>query len=84
MRDNFDFLQEDKHQGFPQADAILFGGHSHTHQSTQINKFAISLQYLKKEGRAEVDCLPVDKHKTFLRVDTINFGEHGQSWPKYL
>ena len=43
-------------------------------QGTQNNKFSISLQYLKKEGRSEVDFLHIAKHQTFLQVDTINFG----------
>ena len=53
-------------------------------QSIQNNKLAISLQYLNKEGRDEVDILHVDKHQTFLLVDTINFGGHDHSCPKYL
>ena len=36
-------------------------------QSTQNSKFVISLQYLRKEGRDE--------------VDTINLGGHGQACP---
>ena len=35
-------------------------------QSTQNSKFVISLQYLKKEGRSEVDFLHADKHQTIL------------------
>ena len=34
--------------------------------------FAMSLQYLKKEVRDEVDFLDVDKHQSFLQVD-FNF-----------
>ena len=52
-------------------------------QSTRNSKFAISLQYVKKEGRNEVDCLYPDKHQTFLQVDTDNSAEHGQSCQKY-
>ena len=37
-------------------------------QSTQNNKFAISLQYLKKEGRNEVGFLYVDKYQTLLQL----------------
>ena len=40
-------------------------------QSTQNNKFAISLQYLKKNGKNEVDFLLADKHQRFLQIDTI-------------
>ena len=35
-------------------------------QSTQNNKFVISLQYLKKEGKDEVDFLRADKYQTFF------------------
>ena len=37
-------------------------------QSTQNNKFVISLQYLRKEGKAEVDFLQADKRQ----VDPIS------------
>ena len=38
-------------------------------QSSQNSKFAMSLQYLKKEVRDEVDFLHADKHQSFLQVD---------------
>ena len=38
-------------------------------QSYQNSKFAMSLQYLKKEVRDEVDFLHADKHQSFLQVD---------------
>ena len=38
-------------------------------QSFQNSKFAISLQYLKKEVRDEDDFLHSDKHRSFLQVD---------------
>ena len=34
-------------------------------QSTQSNKFAISLQYIKKEVRDGIDFLHTDKHQSF-------------------
>ena len=37
-------------------------------QITQSNKFAMSLQYLKKEVRDEVDFLHADKHQSFVKV----------------
>ena len=49
-------------------------------QSTQNSKFVVSLQYVKKEGRDEVDFL---QHQTFLRVDPINLGGYGQTCPNY-
>ena len=43
-------------------------------QSSQNSKFAMSLQYLKKEVRDEVDFLHVDKHQSFLQVDFNTLG----------
>ena len=40
-------------------------------QITQNNKFAISLQYLKKEVSDEVDFLHADKHESLLQIDTM-------------
>ena len=51
-------------------------------QITQNNKFAISLQYLKKEVSDEVDFLHADKHKSLLQIDTmilIGIVKHSQS-----
>ena len=44
-------------------------------QSSQNSKFVVSLQYLKKEVRDEVDFLHADKHQSFLQVD-FNTGHH--------
>ena len=52
-------------------------------QNTQNSKFVISLQYLKKEVRDEVDFLHADKLITFLQVHTINLSGHGQACPNY-
>ena len=43
-------------------------------QSTQNNKFAISLKYLKENRKNEVDFLLADKHQRFLQIDTIILG----------
>ena len=51
-------------------------------QSIQNKKFLISLEYLKKEGRGEVDFLHTDK-QIILQVDTINLGGHGQACANY-
>ena len=51
-------------------------------QITQNNKFAISLQYLKKEVSDEVDFLHADKHESFLQTDTMIFDRYGQAFPK--
>ena len=52
-------------------------------QITQNKKFAISLQYLKNDGRDEVDFLHADIHQTIVQVDTINLGGHGQACSNY-
>ena len=70
------------HQSFLEADTIDLVAMSMHVQSIQNNKFAISLQYLKKEGRHEVDFLHGDK-QTFLQLDTINIVEYCHSRPKY-
>ena len=43
----------------------------------------MSLQYLKKEVRDEVDFLHADKHQRFLQIDTIILGVCGQACPNY-
>ena len=52
-------------------------------QSTQNNKFAISLQYLKENVNNKVDFLPTDKHQSFLQIDTSILGVCGQACPNY-
>ena len=71
VRDEVDFLHVDKHQNFLQVDfntlgikvsykvilSLLLGMIKHS-QSTQSNKFAISLQYLKKKlGMEFIFCM---------------------------
>ena len=53
-------------------------------QIIQNNKFAISLQYLKKEMSDEVDFLHADKHESFLQIDTVIFDGDGQAFPEFL
>ena len=43
-------------------------------QNTQNSKFGMSLQYLKKEVRDEVDFLHGDKHQSFLQFDFSTLG----------
>ena len=78
VRDDVDFLHADKHRSFLQVYfntlgikvsyklilSLLMDMIKHS-QSTQINKFAISLQYLKKEVRDGVHFLHLDKHQSF-------------------
>ena len=49
---------------------------------TQNNKFAISLQYLKKDVIDEVEFLQSDKHQSMLQIDTMilmGMVKHSQS-----
>ena len=52
-------------------------------QSTQNDKFAIFLQYLKENVKDEVDFLPACKHQRFLQIDTIILGVSCQACPNY-
>ena len=48
------------------------------------NKYAVSLQYLKKELSYEVDVLHPDKHESLLQIDISIFDRFGQACLKYL
>ena len=52
-------------------------------QITQNKKFAISLQYLKKEVNEEVYFLHAGKHDIFLQIDDVIFDGDDQAFPKY-
>ena len=79
------FLHTDKHQRFLQVDfntlsikvsykvilSLLMGMIQYS-QNTRRNKFAISLQYLKKEVRNRVHFLHADKHQSFYKF-TLSF-----------
>ena len=78
VRDDVDFLHADKHQSFLQVDSStlvikvsykvilsLLIGMIKYYQSTQINKFITSIQYLKKEVRNGVHFLQADKYQRF-------------------
>ena len=58
------FLHADNHENF----MILMWMVKHF-QSSQSSKFAMPLQYLKKEVRDDVDFLHADKHQSFRQVD---------------
>ena len=63
------FLHADKHESLLQIDTMILTGIVSHFQSSQNSKFTMSLQYLKKEVRDEVDFLHVDNHQSFLQVD---------------
>ena len=62
--------------------SLLLMGVSRHAQEIQNNKFAVPLQYLKKELSYEVDVLHVGKHESFLQVDSIIFDGFSQTCPK--
>ena len=76
------FLLADKHQRFLQIDTITLGVARHA-QSTQNNKFTISLQYLKKNVSDEADLLHAYKHERFLQIDIMIFDRDGQAFSKF-
>ena len=76
MGDEVDFLLVDKHESFLQFDSMTLGVGSHA-QTTQNNKFLISLQYLMENVTDEVDFLPADKHQSVLPIDPIILGVCG-------
>ena len=50
-----DFLHADKYESFLQIDTMIFMGMVKHSQSSQNSKFALSLQYLEKKVRDQVD-----------------------------
>ena len=68
--DEVDYLPADKHEMFLQVDSITLGV-----LSTQNNKFAISLQYIKERVMDEVDFFPAD--------NTSILGVCDQACPNY-
>ena len=84
VRDEVDFLHADKHQSFLQVDFNTLGikdpykvilslllGMIKDSQSTQSNKLAISLQYLKKQVRKGVHFLHSDEHQSFYKLGLL-------------
>ena len=94
--DEVDFLHADKHESLLQIDSMILMGMVKHSQSSQNSKFAMSLQYLKKEVKDEVDFLHADKHQSFLKVyfntlgikvsykvDIIIINGHDQAFSNY-
>ena len=63
--DEVDFLPANKHESFLQIDSLAWvARHA---QSTQNNRFAISLHYLKENVKDEVDFLSAVNIKGFFK-----------------
>ena len=69
VKDEIDFLPAGKRRRFLQSDTFTLCVAKHAH-ITQ-NKFAISLQHLKKDLSDTVDFLRVDKHESLLQIDAM-------------
>ena len=74
-----DFWYADKHQTSFKLIPLILVGMTRPVQVIQNNKFAKSLQCLKKEVRDEVDFV----QWTSLQSDTLIFDGCGQPWLKY-
>ena len=76
-------MPADKRQRFLAIDTIILGVCVARHaQFTQNNKFAISLQYIKKEVSDGVNFLHADKHESLIQIDTMilmGMAKHPQS-----
>ena len=81
MSDEVDSLHADKHESLLQIDTMILVGMVKHSQSSQNSKFAMSLQYLKKEVRDEVNFLHVNKHQKFPTSWFQHFGiNHPTNW----
>ena len=65
MIDQINFLHAYKHESLLRIDTIILIGMVKHFQGFQNSKFLMSLQYLKKEVRDEVDFSHADKHQSF-------------------
>ena len=65
---NMFVIFQGKREGWTRSFAYSVARHA---LITQKNKFAVSLQYLKKELSDEVDFLHADKHESLLQIDSM-------------
>ena len=68
LSNEVDFLLADKHESLLRIDSMILMWMVKLFQSSQNSKFAMSLQYIKKEVKDQVDILHADKHQSFLKV----------------
>ena len=65
------FFPADHFQTFLQSDTVIFDVFGQTCQNYTNKKFAISLQYLKREVNDKVDVLHARKHENVLQIYTM-------------
>ena len=74
-------MHADKHRSLLQGDTINLGECNQAFPNYP-KQVCISLQYLHKSMRDEVEFLPADKHKSFLQDGSITLGVRSQTGPK--
>ena len=65
LSDVVDFLHAGKHETLLQIDSMILIGMLKHSKCSQNSKFALYLQYLKKEVKVKVYFLYADKHQSF-------------------
>ena len=63
------FFLADKHESMLEIDIMILMVMVKHSQSSPKRKFVMSLQYLRKKVRDEVDFLHAHKHQSFLQID---------------
>ena len=77
MNDEVDFLHAIKHENLLQIDTMILMEMVKHFQSSQNSKFTMSVQYLKKEVRDEVDfCMQINIKVAYKLISTL--------WAPYL
>ena len=72
MSDEVDFLHVDQHESLLKIDTMILMGTAKHSQSSQNSKFAMSLQYLKKEVTDEVDfCMQINIKVSYKLISTL-------------
>ena len=69
MNDKIDFLHAGKHENLLEIDTMILMEMVKHSQSSQNSKFTMSVQYLKKQNRDEVDFLHTDRYHSGLQVN---------------
>ena len=83
MGDEVDYCLQMSTKVFYKVIVFLWVSVARNAQSTQNNRFTISLQYVKENVKDEVDFLSADKRRRFLKSDTIILGVYSKACPYY-
>ena len=65
-------MHADEHESLVQVNSMIWMGMVKHSESSQNSKFAMSLQYLKKEFKGEVNFLHVNKHFSYKVRSYLN------------